>query len=485
MITQRMGLEFTWPAVSSDFRCGERGVNTATTLFANAGERVGSEPVTALRPPSISFVNPVIVAAIAFVAGAGMTALIIWLAWRERPSWTDPLSEPEPVTVPHDVAEVLAAVRSSAIVVGPQDEVIQATGQARTLGLVRGSRLINRELLGLTRSARRDRGILDTELQLGSGSGSSSLQATVAPVGSDLIVVLVEDKTAERRVEDTRRDFVANVSHELKTPIGAVSLLAEALEDSPDDPEAVRRFANRLSVEARRLSLLVGQIIELSRLQADDPLLRPSVVAVDRVLASAVDLRRVDAEKRGVTLTVAGESGLTVLGSDRQLTTAIGNLVENAVVYSDQGARVVVAANLDEPHGEASVEITVSDNGIGISQADLDRIFERFYRVDYARSRDNGGTGLGLSIVKHVAAAHRGEVSVWSRPGRGSTFTIRIPTHPDSTRPDSTHPDEVVEPLSGRATGDDPLRPLAGATASPTPSTPLPASTRRTQETTR
>ena len=264
-----------------------------------------------------------------------------------------------------------------------------------------------------------------------------------------------------------------------------MSLLAEASEDSPDDPEAVRRFANRLSVEARRLSLLVGQIIELSRLQADDPLLSPSVVAVDRVLAAAVDLRRVDAEKRGVTLTVAGESGLTVLGSDRQLTTAIGNLVENAVVYSDQGARVVVAANLDESDGEASVEITVSDNGIGISQADLDRIFERFYRVDYARSRDNGGTGLGLSIVKHVAAAHRGEVSVWSRPGRGSTFTIRIPTHPDSTRPDSTHPDEVVEPLSGRATGDDPLRPLAGATASPTPSTPLPASTRRTQETTR
>lgn len=457
-------------------------MNSEATLSSVVGQQVGREQGTRLPRPSISFVNPVIVVAIAFVAGAGLTALIIWLAWRERPAFTDPLSEPEPVTVPPDVAEVLAAVRSSAIVVGPQDEVVQASAQARTLGLVRGSRLINRELLALTRTVRRDRGILNAELQLGSRSGSSCLVATVAPVGTDLIVVLADDKTAERRVEDTRRDFVANVSHELKTPIGAVSLLAEALEDSPDDPEAVRRFANRLSIEARRLSLLVGQIIDLSRLQADDPLLSPAVVAVDRVLASAVDLRRVDAERRGVTLTVAGESGLTVLGSDRQLTTAIGNLVENAVVYSDQGARVVVAANRDVSGGESIVEITVSDNGIGISPADLDRIFERFYRVDYARSRDDGGTGLGLSIVKHVAAAHRGEVSVWSRPGRGSTFTITIPSYVDqlSPRPVGSGSDADVDFDVDQSGPDGLLTP-----APSTPSMPLMASTPRTQETTR
>ncbi len=371
--------------------------------------------------------NPVLAAAIAFVVGAGLGSLVVWLAVRERPEPVDPLREPPSPTVPEGVAEVLAALRSAAVVVGPQDEVLQSSAQARTLGLVRGSRLANRELLGRIRNVRLDRQLADAELQLGAGAGATYLSARIAPLGSDLIVVLADDKTSERRVEDTRRDFVANVSHELKTPIGAVSLLAEALTDASDDPQAVRRFSERLSVESHRLNLLVGQIIDLSRLQADDPLPQAEVVDVDRVLASAVDLRRVDAERRGVILTLAGDPGLTVLGSSRQLTTAVGNLVENAVVYSDAGARVVVAANREEVRDDAYVEITVSDNGIGISPADLERVFERFYRVDYARSRDNGGTGLGLSIVKHVASAHRGEVSVWSQPGRGSTFTLRIP----------------------------------------------------------
>ena len=371
--------------------------------------------------------NPVLAAAIAFVVGAGLGSLVVWLAARERPEPVDPLREPPSPTVPEGVSEVLAALRSAAVVVGPHDEVLQSSAQARTLGLVRGSRLANRELLGRIRNVRLDRQPADVELQLGAGAGATYLSARIAPLGSDLIVVLADDKTSERRVEDTRRDFVANVSHELKTPIGAVSLLAEALTNASDDPQAVRRFSERLSVESHRLNLLVGQIIDLSRLQADDPLLQAEVVDVDRVLASAVDLRRVDAERRGVTLTLAGELGLTVLGSSRQLTTAVGNLVENAVVYSDAGARVVVAANREKAGDDDYVEITVSDNGIGISPADLERVFERFYRVDYARSRDNGGTGLGLSIVKHVASAHRGEVSVWSQPGRGSTFTLRIP----------------------------------------------------------
>ena len=245
----------------------------------------------------------------------------------------------------------------------------------------------------------------------------------------DLIVVLADDQTSPRRVEETRRDFVANVSHELKTPIGAISLLAEAVEDAADDPDAVRQFASRMGVESARLTDLVGQIIELSRLQADNPLTDPEVVDIDQVLSDAVDRRQVDAEQHQVTLTIAGASGTQVLGSARQLGVAVGNLVENGVVYSDPGARVVVAAHVNARSDDDYVEITVSDNGIGIPPAEVERIFERFYRVDFARSRANGGTGLGLSIVKHVAANHGGEVSVWSQPGHGSTFTIKIPAH--------------------------------------------------------
>src|SRR5688500_17588644 len=184
-----------------------------------------------------------------------------------------------------------------------------------------------------------------------------------------------------------------------------------------------------MGIESARLSDLVGQIIELSRLQSDAPLADPEIVNIDEVLSDAVDRRRMDAERNQITLTVAGVAGTRVLGSARQLGVAVGNLVENAIVYSDPGARVVVAAHVQARSDDDYVEITVSDNGIGIPPAELDRIFERFYRVDYARSRANGGTGLGLAIVKHIAAIHGGDVSVWSQVGQGSTFTIRIPAH--------------------------------------------------------
>ena len=250
----------------------------------------------------------------------------------------------------------------------------------------------------------------------------------VAPLDDDLILVLADDQTASRRIEQIRRDFVANVSHELKTPIGAISLLAEAVEDAADDPEAVRKFASRMGVESARLTDLVAQIIDLSRLQGDNPLTDPEIVDIDEVLSDAVDRRQVDAEQHQVTLTIAGASGTQVLGSARQLGVAVGNLVENAVVYSDPGARVVVAAHVQARSDDDYVEITVSDNGIGIPAGELERIFERFYRVDYARSRANGGTGLGLSIVKHIAAIHGGDV-VGLEPGRA-----RIDVHASRSR---------------------------------------------------
>jgi two-component system sensor histidine kinase SenX3 len=356
---------------------------------------------------------------------------IAWLAIRNRRNENEVAEiTHQQVQVPKGVSAVLEALSSSAIVVGPQDEILAATTSARIQGLARGSRIAVPEIVDLVRLVRRESVIRSVDLELVRGRGATSyLSVRVAPLEDDLVVVSADDHTSARRIEQTRRDFVANVSHELKTPIGAISLLAEAVEDAAEDPPSVRKFASRLSVESARLGDLVNQIIDLSRLQADDPLSNPEEVDIDEVLSEAVDRCQVDAQQHGVTLAVAGATDCQVLGNARQLTVAICNLVENAVVYSDPGARVVVAAQRQARPDDDYVEITVSDNGIGIPPAELERIFERFYRVDYARSRANGGTGLGLAIVKHVAATHGGEVSVWSQPGRGSTFTIRVPVH--------------------------------------------------------
>jgi two-component system, OmpR family, sensor histidine kinase SenX3 len=376
-------------------------------------------------------VNPIGLAIAALVVGLAIGVLLTWVVLRtrrEEPSPTFDVAEP---VVPAGVAEVLSVLPSSGVVVGPHDEVLEATATARTLGLVRGSRIAVPELLQLVRSVRRDGDgrIVDLQISRGARVAATYLTARVAPLDESLILVLADDQTAARRIEETRRDFVANISHELKTPIGAISLLAEAVEDAAEDPDAVRKFASRMGIESARLTDLVLQIIELSRLQADDPLVHPEIVDIDEVLTDAVERRRMDAERKRITLTLAGVAGTRVVGNARQISVAVGNLVENAVVYSDPGARVVVAAHVQARSDDDYVEITVSDNGIGIPPAELDRIFERFYRVDYARSRANGGNGLGLAIVKHIAAIHGGEVTVWSQVGQGSTFTIKIPAH--------------------------------------------------------
>src|SRR5918994_1822627 len=382
--------------------------------------------------PTIYSVNPMATLVVGLLGGLVIGIGIAWLAIRTRRSDDEVAEIPtEQVQVPTGVSAVLEALTSSAVVVGPRDEILAATTSARTQGLTRGSRIAVPEIVDLVRVVRRERVIRSVNLELvrGGRGATSYLSVRVAPLGDDLVVVLADDQTSARRIEQTRRDFVANVSHELKTPIGAISLLAEAVEDAAEDPPSVRKFASRLSVESARLGDLVNQIIDLSRLQADDPLSNPEEVDIDEVLSEAVDRCQVDAQQHGVTLTVAGATDCQVLGNARQLTVAICNLVENAVVYSDPGARVVVAAHRQARSDDDYVEITVSDNGIGIPPAELERIFERFYRVDYARSRANGGTGLGLAIVKHIAATHGGEVSVWSQVGQGSTFTIRIPAH--------------------------------------------------------
>ena len=355
--------------------------------------------------------------------GAFLGAGVV-LAWRISETQTRPPTPPAP-TLPPGIAAVLSVLRSSALVVDSSEQVLKASAPAIAMGLVRDRQIAVRELADLVRQVRRDGQIRETELvmQREPGTPPRHVSARVAPLSSQLVLALVEDRTREKRVESIRRDFVANVSHELKTPVGAIRLLSDAVIDAADDPEAVQRFAGRMHTESERLARLVQQIIELSRLQGDDPLDEPVPVEVDDLLDRVVDENLTDANASGINLVHDGEEGLVLLGSREQVAVAVGNLVANAVAYSPSGSTVVVAAK----SGESTVDISVTDQGIGIPADEIDRIFERFYRVDPARHRSTGGTGLGLSIVKHVAASHGGDVRVWSVEGQGSTFTLTLP----------------------------------------------------------
>lgn len=332
--------------------------------------------------------------------------------------------------LPEGVGDVLAVLRSSGIVLDSADAVVNNSPAAVAYGLVRGGELVHPELLELARQVRRDGDIREAELELPRGplSGPSLVVgARVAPLGADHVLLLVDDRTQARRLEEIRTDFVANVSHELKTPVGGLALLAEAVLDAHDDPEAVARFARRMQVESQRLTRLVQDIVDLSRLQVADTLRDPGLVDVVAVAQEAVDRSRVSADARSIELALAvpdPSSELEVWGDHELLVTAVRNLVGNAIAYSEAGTRVAVRVAAAEPD---LVEVAVTDQGQGIPKSEQERIFERFYRVDAARSRATGGTGLGLAIVKHVCANHGGEVVVWSEPGRGSTFTVRLP----------------------------------------------------------
>ena len=385
------------------------------------------------------------VAAMAAIAGlcTGVFAMLAF-RWSERdqvkPTRTSLHTE---AVLPPGVDTVLSVLRSSAVVLDEADAVVKASSAAYALGLVRGGRLAVEPMLQMARDTRRDGEIRQVELDLprrGTGRGDAlAVSARVAPLGSRLVLLLVEDLTEARRIEAVRRDFVANVSHELKTPVGALSLLSEAVMDASDDPEAVTRFAGRMQNEATRLTNLVQELIDLSRVQNDDPLEDAEPVPVDELVAEAVDRCRQQAGTKQITIASSiggsegaakrsGEAdGLHIWGNRGQLAAALGNLVENAVNYSPARTRVGIAGRRVPAPGGDLIEIAVTDQGIGISEKDRDRIFERFYRVDPARSRATGGTGLGLAIVKHVAASHGGEVTVWSAEGQGSTFTLRLP----------------------------------------------------------
>jgi two-component system sensor histidine kinase SenX3 len=329
--------------------------------------------------------------------------------------------------LPQSLLDLLKLFDAENIVLGNGDVVLEHSAGVSTLNIIRDQYLNNEFMLRLVRATRRSGKTQEVTMELPRGpigAGTHDLLVRVSILGDDgLIVILIFDDSEMRRLDAIRRDFVANISHELKTPIGALSILSEAVLGASDDPEAITRFANRMQSEASRLSDLVQEIINLSRLQDDDPLKRAQLFSISETIKEAIDQSRLNADSRKVEIVYNNNDAAIVNGDRDQVKMAIHNLIENAINYSPDATRVAIAVT----EADGICEISVSDQGIGIPEKDLERIFERFYRVDAARSRITGGTGLGLSIVKHVVTNHGGDISVWSVEGAGSTFTIRLP----------------------------------------------------------
>jgi two-component system sensor histidine kinase SenX3 len=359
---------------------------------------------------------------------------------RDRPSLDRALDDLERVAADEadrraQVAEAenrlswaLGAIADGVVIFDERGEIAYRNDPAASFLAARHSdALVEEAITTMASNALRGRGG-ERELEL-FGPPRRVLTVRAAPLENDTrpsgVLVVVEDTSERRRLENVRRDFVANISHELKTPVGALALLAETLLDE-DDPAVTRRLAERLANEAFRVGNTIDDLLELSRLEIAAGL-AADTVPVAQFVGDAADRVRPAAEQRGIDIDVEQTAGrLTVEGDRRQLVSAVTNLLDNAVKYSEPGSSIAVRARTDGTW----VDVTVRDRGIGIPRRDLERIFERFYRVDRARSRDTGGTGLGLAIVRHVASNHRGEVRVDSREGVGSTFTLRLPAGP-------------------------------------------------------
>lgn len=327
-----------------------------------------------------------------------------------------------------DAVAFLEVLSTAGVILTSDNEVINQSSKALEKGLVEYAKLTNSELQELVDLTIKDKQEHKIELyfQKNFKAPKQYFAARATMLSEELVILLVEDKTEAKRLDDTRRDFVENISHELKTPISAISLLSEALQLAVGDPEQVKKFSNNLQREAKRLSSLVARTIELSRIQAGD--LQGEIESVDLadIISETVDANAFLAESRGVKLSFDAAEGVVIKGDRQLLSMALKNLIENAVLYSESNSQVGVGLSVEGDFAE----ITVTDNGIGIPVDQQERIFERFYRVDPSRSRDTGGTGLGLSIVKHAAQNHGGDVTVFSRVGLGSTFTLKLPiTH--------------------------------------------------------
>lgn len=324
-----------------------------------------------------------------------------------------------------DVARVLALLPQAWFVASIEGKVVGKSDSLDAFGLIVLDQVEEEQTLALITKAHESKTALDEEVVVAATRThpEQTLRLRVSPMNHFHALVLIEDFTEERRLDKVRRDFVANISHELKTPVGALALLAEAIQAGADDPEMVQHFSARMKSEADRLAELIASIIDLSRIQDSDVLQSTEEVEVDELVTQALDDVQLLAKDKDIEIVVGGTGNLKLWGNRQQLVSALRNLVLNAIHYSPKGNRVAIGTSLLDGH----VEISVVDQGIGVPQHEQERIFERFYRVDPARSRVTGGTGLGLAIVKNVCQGHGGTCSVWSEPGHGSTFTMRIP----------------------------------------------------------
>ncbi|WP_297594222.1 ATP-binding protein [Mycobacterium sp.] len=359
--------------------------------------------------------------------GARLSPRAVQRRQRVSTEWTG-------ITIGQMLECIVALMPVGAAVVDVHRDVVYLNDRAKELGLVRDRQLDDQAW----EAAQQALTGVDVEFDLqpakrAAGRSGLSVHGQARLLSEEdrrFAVVFAHDQSDYARMEATRRDFVANVSHELKTPVGAMALLAEALLASADDSETVRRFAEKVLVEANRLGDMVAELIELSRLQGAEPLPDVIEVDVDRVVSEAISRHKVAADNANIEVRTDAPSGLRVLGDETLLITALANLVSNAIAYSPPVSPVTISRRR---RGE-NVEIAVTDRGIGIALEDQERVFERFFRGDKARSRATGGSGLGLAIVKHVAANHNGTIGVWSKPGTGSTFTLSIPAATPSDR---------------------------------------------------
>jgi two-component system, OmpR family, sensor histidine kinase SenX3 len=403
----------------------------------------------------------VLVAAI-LAAVLGLAVGFVLARAAQRPKGAAAASTPAPTEPsPQPLASLVVEALDEGVIVLDRDNfAILVNPAARAMGVLEVDRLTFADLTDLARVTRERRIAITRSIDLPIGRLGRepiALSATAVPLSPDVpdardtaVALLLSDESEQRRLEAVRRDFVANVSHELKTPVGALTLLAEAVQDAAGDAPTVARFANRMQHEGARLTRLVGELMELSRVQGVDPMPSATPVDVRGVVEEAADRARLAAEQAGIEVAVTAADGLLVRGNEAQLITAVANLVDNAIAYSAAGTRVRVDARAEADHqARPVVEISITDQGLGIAEADLDRIFERFYRVDPARSRATGGTGLGLAIVKNIVTNHLGAVTVHSDVARGSTFTIRLPrVHSDAS---ASSPEDVPAAARGIA----------------------------------
>jgi two-component system sensor histidine kinase SenX3 len=381
-----------------------------------------------------------------FGIGAALTPRI--LERRQRRAITE-----AGITVSQMLQHVVSLAPIGMVVVDSHRDVVFVNDRATELGLVRDRQLDERAWSAAQHVLATGEGVevdLSAQPQRGAASGRSGLSVRghvrlLSKQDPRFAVVYVDDQSEQARMEASRRDFVANVSHELKTPVAAMGVLAEALLESAGDPDTVQHFSRKILTESQRLANMVHELIELSRLQGAEPLPDLAGVDVDSVVSEAISRHKVAADNADIKVTTDAPSGFRVLGDQSLLVTALANLISNAIAYSPDGSKVSISRRR---RGD-NIEISVTDRGIGIARADQERVFERFFRVDKARSRATGGTGLGLAIVKHVAANHNGSIRLWSQPGTGSTFTLSIPAYPNN---------EDDEPADQSAIDEEALR---------------------------